>query len=75
MEVRDVRKNLMNSILKMDKSHLRKFHFLKVMISNILSIHTIKILIQFLSYISKIEIPRDPTRSPMTHQITASCQS
>ena len=26
MEVREVRKNLMNSILKMDKSHLSKFH-------------------------------------------------
>ena len=66
MEVREVRKNLMNSILKMDKSLLRKFHFLKVMISNILSIHTIKILIQFLSYISKIEILWDPIGSPRT---------
>ena len=42
MEVREVRKNLMNSILKMHKSHLSKFHFLKIMISYILSIHTIK---------------------------------
>ena len=41
MEVREVRKNLMNSILKMDKSHLSKFHFLKIMISYILSINTI----------------------------------
>ena len=43
MEIREVWKNLINSILKMDKFHLSKFHF--IMISymySFLSIHTIK---------------------------------
>ena len=43
MEVRELRKSLMKSILKMDNSQLSKFHFLKFMISYILLIHTIKL--------------------------------